>query len=96
MRKCDKKRIKRNKQQQKANTLVSKIRSIEYLARECQGLTSENPTHYWYEVLSVLSTGNLKFISAYQVKPGHLFAVEVFKSALNTLMVERVIGLQKE
>jgi hypothetical protein len=98
MQKRNKKSARRVKAGQKMLKLVYKIREIEFNERLHNSLSTDisGPLSYWYTVLSRLSKSNLTFISQYRAADGHLFNVIVFREALNTLMLERAIGLDKD
>lgn len=96
MRKCEKSRLKKIRSHEKALRIVKKIRRLEQ-EKEAQGINTgtSGPLYYWCEVLSGLNKGDLRFIESYQARPGHLFAVEVFKQALNTVVFEKSAKLEK-
>ena len=97
MKKHDKKRISKIRAQEKATKLVKKIRQLEQSKRDAGlSIETDGPLNYWYTVLSALKPGNIKFISAYKTRDGHLFAVKVFREALNTVHFEKAVQLEKE
>jgi hypothetical protein len=91
-----KKKLKKVRTHEKACRVTRRIRGLEASLRE-KGLSVETdgPLSYWYEVLSSLKSDDLNFVSSYKARDGHLFAVGVFKEALNTVCLEKAAQLEQ-